>query len=102
MANLLTSYRFWQSQRRIPSLVIFIFTLLACLSPIPLCAQDQAPGAIRVDVNLVVLDATVKTKAGQIMDSLKKEDFEVREDGIAKKIELFSRDELPLNVALVL
>ena len=55
-----------------------------------------------MDVNLVVLDATVKTKAGQIMSDLKKEDFEVREDGVAKKIELFSRDELPLNVALVL
>jgi len=53
-------------------------------------------------VNLVVLDATVKTKDGQIMGDLKKEDFEVREDGIAKKIGLFSRDELPLNVALVL
>ena len=36
------------------------------------------------------------------MADLKKEDFEVREDGVAKKIELFSRDELPLNVALVL
>jgi len=36
------------------------------------------------------------------MADLKKGDFEVREDGIAKKIELFSRDELPLNVALVL
>ena len=55
-----------------------------------------------MEVNLVVLDATVKTKDGQIMDSLKKEDFAVREDGVAKKIELFSRDELPLNVALVL
>src|ERR1700731_3136525 len=64
--------------------------------------QNQGSGAIRVDVNLVVLDATVKTKGGQIMGDLKKEDFKVREDGIAKKIELFSRDELPLNVALVL
>lgn len=36
------------------------------------------------------------------MGDLKKQDFEVREDGIAKKIGLFSRDELPLNVALVL
>lgn len=49
-----------------------------------------------------MLDATVKNKDGQIMDSLKKEDFAVREDGVAKTIELFSRDELPLNVALVL
>jgi Ca-activated chloride channel family protein len=65
-------------------------------------AQDQGSGAIRVSVNLVDLDATVKTKDGRIMDGLKKEDFEVREDGAVKRIELFSRDELPLRVALVL
>lgn len=57
---------------------------------------------IRVGVNLVLLDATVKTKSGQIMADLKKEDFEVREDGVAQKIDVFSRDALPINVALVL
>ncbi len=65
-------------------------------------AQDQSPGVIRVDVNLVMVDATVKTKAGQIMADLKKDDFELREDGVVQKIDVFSRDELPLNVALVL
>ena len=55
-----------------------------------------------MDVNLVLVDATVKNKAGEIMDNLKKEDFEVREDGVAQKIALFSRDQLPLNLALVL
>jgi len=82
----------------------FLFALAsaAFLSRISARAQEQGSGAIRVEVNLVVLDATVKTKDGQIMDNLKKEDFEIREDGVAKKIELFSRDELPLNVALVL
>ena len=82
--------------------IVFLFVFIACLSRNPVQAQNQGPGTIRVDVNLVVLDATVKTKDGQIMGHLKKEDFEVREDGIAKKVELFSRDELPLNVALVL
>ncbi len=79
-----------------------LFAFLLCLSPISVPAQDQGTTPIRVDVNLVVLDATVKTKSGQIMGELKKEDFEVREDGVAKKVELFSRDALPLNVALVL
>jgi Ca-activated chloride channel homolog len=65
-------------------------------------AQDQAQTPLRIDVNLVALDATVKDKAGQIMGDLKKEDFEIREDGVAQKIALFSRDALPLNVALVL
>jgi VWFA-related protein len=89
--------------RRLPRRrIVFLFVFIACLSRNPVQARNQGPGTIRVDVNLVVLDATVKTKDGQIMGDLKKEDFEVREDGIAKKVELFSRDELPLNVALVL
>ena len=65
-------------------------------------AQDQGEGVIRVGVNLVLLDATVKSKTGQIMADLQKDDFEIREDGVAQKIEVFSRDALPINVALVL
>jgi Ca-activated chloride channel family protein len=94
--------RLWRSKWFLSSVLLFLFASFAFLSRIPAQAQDQGSGAIRVEVNLVVLDATVKTKDGQIMDNLKKEDFAVREDGVAKKIELFSRDELPLNVALVL
>ncbi len=98
----MTATRFWRNWRRSTRLLLFLIALIAHLWEIPVQAQDQGPGTIRLDVNLVVLDATVKTKDGQIMGDLKKQDFEVREDGIAKKIELFSRDELPLNVALVL
>src|ERR1700722_10308501 len=98
MTNLLNAARC--AKRLSPSLMLFAFTV--CLSPLSGPAQEQGTTPIRVDVNLVVLDATVKTKTGQIMGELKKEDFEVREDGAAKKVELFSRDELPLNVALVL
>src|SRR4029077_10027796 len=65
-------------------------------------AQEQSPDAIRVEVNLVMIDTTVKNKAGQIMANLKKDDFEVREDGSPQKLTVFGRDEFPLNVALVL
>src|SRR5450759_708760 len=102
MANLLTVTRFGRSKRHPLSPIVFLFAFIACLSWISVQAQDQGTVPIRVDVNLVVLDATVKTKAGQIMGDLKKEDFEVREDGVAQKVELFNRDELPLDVALVL
>jgi len=64
--------------------------------------QDQNQNVMRVAVNLVMVDATVKSKAGQIMDDLKRADFQLREDGVEQNVQIFSRDELPLNVALVL
>ena len=77
-----------------------IFTAL--IAQMPARAQEQDQGTIRVNVNLVLMDATVKSKDGQIMANLKKDDFEVREDGVVQKLDVFNRDELPLNVALVL
>src|SRR5580765_291783 len=68
-----------------------------------LTARQDTQGAstIRVDVNLVLLEATVKTKSGQIMDALKKEDFVVREDGKQERVQHFSRDQIPLAMVLV-
>ena len=80
---------------------VIVFTV-AFVFLIPTQAQEQPQGIIRVGVNLVLVDATVKNKSGQIMADLKKEDFELREDGVAQKLDVFSKDELPLEVALVL
>jgi len=78
------------------------FIFAALIVQIPVRAQDQDQGTIRVAVNLVLVDATVKTKDGKIIANLKKDDFQVLEDGVNQKIDVFSRDELPLDVALVL
>jgi VWFA-related protein len=83
-------------------IVVFVSAVLAYSPQMPVFAQDDNTSGIHVNSNLVMLDATVKTKSGEIMGDLKQGDFEVREDGVAQKIALFSRDELPLNVALVL
>jgi Ca-activated chloride channel family protein len=72
------------------------------LSPAVVRAQDQDQNVIRANVSLVMVDATIKTKAGLIIGDLKKDDFELREDGVAQNVQIFSRDELPVNVALVL
>jgi VWFA-related protein len=84
--------------------ILCLLALLTCsaLLPSALFPQEPPPNVIRVNVNLVLVDATVKNKAGQIMVDLKQENFELREDGTPQKIEIFSRDELPLDVALVL
>ena len=84
--------------------ILCLLALLTCsaLLPIALFPQEPPQNVIRVNVNLVLVDVTVKNKAGQIMVDLKQENFELREDGTPQKIEIFSRDELPLDVALVL
>jgi Ca-activated chloride channel family protein len=83
---------------------LIFFVAVACQRPLLAQDQDQSQdqSTLRVSVNLVLLDATVKTKDGRIMADLKKDDFEIREDGVPQKMEIFGRDELPLEVALVL
>lgn len=64
--------------------------------------QEPAVGAkIRVDVKLALLDVTVKDAAGRVMENLKVEDFIPLEDDKEQKVSHFSRDQLPLAVALV-
>ena len=64
-------------------------------------AQREEAGKIHVDVNLVLVEATVKNNAGQVMDGLTMKDFQVSEDGVPQTVSHFSRDQLPLAVALV-
>jgi VWFA-related protein len=59
-------------------------------------------GTLKVDVNLVQVDAVVRDRSGKPMSNLRREDFRVIEDGIEREIQFFSRDRLPLAVALVI
>ncbi len=67
----------------------------------PLQDPQQPEAKIRVDVNLVLVEATVKDKTGRVMKELQKEDFLIDENGAPQEIAHFSRDQLPLGVALV-
>jgi VWFA-related protein len=69
--------------------------------PAPQAAPQPQYPVIKIDVKLELLDATVKNKDGQVMDQLTQNDFVLREDGSQQQIAHFSRDELPLAVALV-
>jgi Ca-activated chloride channel family protein len=68
-------------------------------------AESQRAGSsiakISVKVRMVQVDAVVRDRAGRMIDSLTAEDFRVYEDGVLQEIQSFSRDELPLAVALV-
>src|SRR2546428_8597456 len=58
-------------------------------------AQGQGEPRIRVDVSLVLLEATVKDKAGRVMGNLQHEDFVLDEDRSEEHTsELQSRSDL--------
>lgn len=61
----------------------------------------SSPFTLRSDVNLVLVDATVRDQNGAIVKDLTPGRFQVEEDGTEQQIRYFSRDELPLAVALV-
>jgi Ca-activated chloride channel homolog len=63
---------------------------------------QKIPFRLRADVDLVLVEATVRDQHGGIVDDLTQQNFHIYEDGVEQKISTFSRDELPLGVALVL
>ncbi|MGA2737059.1 MAG: VWA domain-containing protein [Bryobacteraceae bacterium] len=63
--------------------------------------QESAPYRIAVDVNLVVLHATVRDRKGGLVSGLGEPDFKVYENGILQSIRLFRHEDLPVTVGLV-
>ena len=56
---------------------------------------------LSVDVNLVVLHATVRDRQGGFAADLSEQDFAVYEDGVPQHIRLFQHDDIPVTVGLV-
>jgi Ca-activated chloride channel family protein len=56
---------------------------------------------LRATVDLVVLHVTVSDKEGHFVPDLKQSDFKVFEEKTRQKISLFSRDDIPVTMGLV-
>src|SRR5579863_2114765 len=63
---------------------------------------DQEAYRISVDVDLVVLQATVRDREGHTVKELSQQDFEVLEDGAPQHIRLFRHEDTPVTVGLVI
>ena len=71
--------------------------------PTPTATPESALEVVKVDVDLVKIDALVLQKnTARVVGGLKKEDFLLYEDGIKQEITHFSQDELPLSVVLAI
>lgn len=64
--------------------------------------QDQDDDVVRVNADLVVLNATVLDKNGKFVPGLKRTDFQVFEDGAEQKLATFSAEETPFAAAILL
>jgi len=92
---------------------MLIFLIIA---PTLLHAQDPQPAAsqlpagekksraftINVDVNLVVLHATVLDKKGRMINDLRQDNFRVYEDGVPQKLSVFSHADIPVVLGIVI
>lgn len=63
--------------------------------------QDPASCRITVNVDLVVLHATVRDRRGRLVSNLREQDFEVYEEGVPQRIRFFQREDVPVTVGLV-
>jgi Ca-activated chloride channel family protein len=93
---------------------IAVLLAAGCITLVQVAAQVAAPGRstqqgseqgafqISVDVALVVLEATIRDHDGHAVPQLKREDFEVFEDGRPQPIRLFRHEDTPVAVGLVI
>lgn len=63
--------------------------------------QGRESYRIAVDVDLVVLHATVRDREGHIVSDLREQDLEVYENGVKQSLRLFQYEDTPVTVGLV-
>ncbi|HMG76327.1 MAG TPA: VWA domain-containing protein [Pyrinomonadaceae bacterium] len=74
-------------------------------SPPPTTINEQELGegdAIRVEANLVTVPASIMDRDGRYITNLRKEDFQISEDGVEQEIALFEPAEQPFTVLFLI
>jgi Ca-activated chloride channel family protein len=79
--------------------------IVTAQTPAPSSRANQAEArdeVVRVDSNLVTIPATVMDREGRYITDLKKEDFQIFEDGIEQEVAFFAPVEQSFTIFLVL
>ena len=77
-------------------------TLMAVAIQSSSLSQEQERYTFRVEVDLIALNVTVADTRGRFVTDLLQEDFSVYEDGIGQEVSVFSREDLPIRMALLI
>jgi len=84
-------------------LVLFALIVGSLILPIRSAADDpQAPGAIKVEVHLIEVYATIYDQKGRFVDGLSRDSFQVSEDGKPQEIASFETGSQSLSCAILL
>ena len=70
--------------------------------PAPALEKKRDEYTINVDVNLVVLHATVLDGRGRQVNDLRQDNFRVYEDGVLQKLSVFSHADIPVTMGIVI
>src|SRR4030095_9331324 len=69
--------------------------------PIPDSQQKPGLPSIRVDIDLILVNAAVTDSANRYVTGLQPEHFRLWEDKIEQQIEYFSVEDLPVSVGII-
>jgi len=85
----------------LPVLLFILSGFAAAQDVPPVNGRDQDNLRFSTEVNLVVLQATVRDRAGHAVAGLGEHDFEVYQDGAPQPIRLFRHEDTPVTIGLV-
>ena len=87
-----------------PVALVVLLVGCAAVAQVPPPGKNPEPEAFRisVDVDLVVLQATVRDHEGHTVMELGSQDFEVFEDDRTQPIRLFRHEDTPVTVGLII
>jgi Ca-activated chloride channel family protein len=97
--------------RRKSTIIGTAFSLLMVLSVLPYLAQSQRESetarpsqngqTLKVDVDLVQVNATVTNSRNQYVTGLEREHFQIWEDKVEQEIVYFSAEDVPISLGII-
>jgi len=63
--------------------------------------QERSQSTVRITSDLVVLSASVRDGAGNLVPDLRREQFRLFDDGVEQEIKVFAEESLPLSIVIL-
>jgi Ca-activated chloride channel family protein len=85
----------------VPVVLFAIFGLVLAAQNAGKGQSSEANKTIKVDVDLVTVNATVTDSQNRVITGLDKQNFRVWEDKLEQKIQYFSAEDVPISIGIV-